>query len=132
LVSKLQDKYSNNVSFVLTNVSDEPVQVESTQHLYIEKNEEGSWVRIPYIPCACGTPCRPPAVNEVKPNETIEISWGLISRKCGNENGIRPPIKTIEEKVAAGDYRMTFNVNRQKDGMRLTPEKLVVSFSLTD
>jgi len=130
LVSKLKDKYSNSLSFFLTNVSNEPVQIESTEHLYIEKNEQGKWERIPYIPCACGTPCKQPAVSEIKPNESIEISWDLVARKCGNENGMRPPIKTVEEKVTDGEYRMTFNVNRQKDGMRILPEKLVVGFSL--
>ncbi|WP_462253760.1 hypothetical protein [Ekhidna sp.] len=129
-VVKLREVYGKNVSFTLINESSESVQIESTAHFYIEKKEGESWSKVPYIPCQCGTPCRPPAVNELAPQEMTEITWDLISRKCGNENGLTPPIKTVEEKVSSGDYRMTFNVNRQKNGMRIDPEQLVVYFSL--
>ncbi|MEQ9466834.1 MAG: hypothetical protein RLN88_05440 [Ekhidna sp.] len=129
-VLKLKDKYSKQVFFSLLNTSNKSVQIESTEQLYIEKEEGGKWIRIPFVPCACGTPCKPPIVFELKPNESIEISWGLMSRKCGNESGMIPPVKTLEEKVSSGNYRMIFNVNRQKDGMRIPPEKLVVGFSV--
>lgn len=129
-VLELKSQYHKNVSFSLVNQSDQPVQIESTEHLYIEKFEDGNWVKVPFIPCPCGTPCRQPAVSKLLPQGTIEISWDLISRKCGNENGMLPPVNTIEHKVTGGDYRMTFNINREKDGMRIEPEQLIVSFSI--
>ncbi len=129
-VLNLKDKYANRVSFTLMNQSDEPVQIESTGHFYIEKKEDSRWIKVPFIPCPCGTPCKPPAINEVDSQHSIDVSWDLVSRKCGNVSGMPTPVKTFEEKVQKGEYRMIFNVNRQKNGMRIAPEQLVVSFSV--
>lgn len=131
-VLKLRESYRDNVSFLLTNQSSESVQIESTEHFYIERKEAEQWKRVPFIPCQCGTPCKPATVNDLKPNESIEITWDLISRKCGNKEGMRPPVSTIEEMVSSGEFRMIFNVNRQKDGMRISPEKLSVYFFIKE
>ncbi|NQZ76263.1 MAG: hypothetical protein HRT61_09145 [Ekhidna sp.] len=129
-VQQLKTSYRNEVKFVLLNQSEEVVQIESSERFYIEKMIGEQWIRIPHIPCKCGTPCRPPATLQLFPNEHREISWDLISRKCGNEAGLRPAVQTLEERVSSGQYRMVFTINRQKEGMRLAPESLTVNFDI--
>ena len=128
-IKKLKTSYSDQVSFTLLNASDEEVLVESMKNFYIEKESEGGWVRVPFTPCQCGTPCLPSGITPIPSGEKYNIEWNLMSRKCVQERGI-PPLKTIEGKVPNGNYRMTFIINRKKNGMRIGPEELVVSFSI--
>lgn len=128
-VKNLKSRYSDNVVFELANVSSEPVQIESTEQFYIEKEVNGSWSRVPFVPCPCGTPCRPPSVEKLNADNSIEISWNLISRKCNKAPG-KSPVQNMEETVSVGSYRMIFNVNREKEGMRIEPERLIVNFSV--
>lgn len=128
-VKSLRKTYGDNVNFILVNISTEPVQVESTQQFYIEKNIDNNWQRVPFIPCPCGTPCRPSVTEKLDSGSSLEISWSAISRKC-NRAPTKSEIENLEEKVSSGEYRMIFNVNRERKGMRIDPEKLVVNFSI--
>ena len=123
----IEPYYSEEVSFELVNNNSERVRIESLEHLYIEENRDG-WNRVPFVPCLCGTPCKPAGPVTLLSGEKYELNWNLISRKC-TSNGNEPP-ETIENKVPPGEYRMTFMINRSENGMRLKPEKLQVNFEV--
>lgn len=131
-VLKLKRSYANEVSFVLVNTSEETVEVESTENLYIQRKEEERWERVNYTPCLCGTPCRPPALLRLNPGEQRSIQWNLISRMCEMVAPGKPSVATLEERVSEGNYRMIFKINRQKEGKRIAPERLVVTFGVKE
>ncbi len=128
-IKKLKETYKDQVAFQLVNISDEPVQIESTRHFYIEKKLIDKWNRVPFVPCPCGTPCRPSSIKKLEADNSIEISWNLLSRKCNKAPG-KSPVENREEKVSSGNYRMIFNVNRERNGVRIEPEKVMVNFSV--
>lgn len=118
----------SDVIFSLVNVSQEKIGIESTWRLYIEKELNGEWERVPHLPCPCGTPCKPPQQEFLSSSEQVDISWDLISRSCQSAGS--QPMETIESRVEKGSYRMTFMINPTKDGKRLNPEKFIVEFKV--
>jgi hypothetical protein len=120
---------TDGVRFSLFNASKDTLAVESTEQLYIETRSNETWQLVPYVPCACGTPCRPPMPAILYPGQQLEIRWNLTIRQCEPSEPPLPP-KNIESKATPGTYRMTFVVNRSLKGMRTTPEKLVVKFKI--
>ena len=131
VVSDVSKKYRDNVSFTLQNDSDNLVIVESTEHLFIEyyNNEYKQWESLPYSPCKCGVPCRPPSSIEIGPKKSKNISWNRNSTECkmGPNTKIPETITTYQEK---GTYRMTFFYNEVVDEKRKNGKELVYYFKV--
>lgn len=125
----LQKAYSGEVTFALVNATTDKMMVESVEHLYIEVKKGDVWERVPYVPCACETPCKTAVPLTLAAGEQLEVKWEGLSRKC--VRAVPPNLpETIEERVAPGTYRLVFTVVRSKDGMRQNPEKYWVTFRM--
>ncbi|MEL6560986.1 MAG: hypothetical protein AAFQ94_22525 [Bacteroidota bacterium] len=101
------DKFTENVSFFISNTAAFPLLVESTTYYYIERfnDEYNRWDKIPYQPCKCGTPCIPPASRKIAPGERLFIEWDRAAVTCAFEESITETLSIYQKK---GIYRMTF------------------------
>ncbi|MEM6643936.1 MAG: hypothetical protein AAF616_13230 [Bacteroidota bacterium] len=126
---KLKEAYSGEVTFTLINEFEEKVQIESVRHIYIERHEGESWNSIPYIPCKCGTPCRPAEAVSLNSGASLEVRWEAVERSCERTNG-NPVPNTVEEPAIPGEYRMIFTINRSQNGLRIAPDQLIVPFQI--
>ncbi len=114
------------INFKIANASAYNLYIESTWKLFIERLENEDWVKMPFVPCQCGTPCKEPQATLLESGDSLEIRWNFISRKCTFGADVSP--ETVEERVKKGKYRMIFVLNPSKDGKRLNSEKLEVYF----
>ena len=125
---RLIEQNGDFIRFSITNNSAYSIGVESMRHLFIERNVDDQWQRIPYVPCLCGTPCMEPRPTTLASGTSELVEWNYLMRRCESNNGGIP--ETVENRVEKGEYRLRFTLNPSEDGMRRNPEDLAVSFGV--
>ena len=100
-------KFTDNVSFSISNTAAFPLLVESTTYYYIEQfnDEYNQWDKIPYQPCKCGTPCMPPSSKRLDSGEQLSVAWNRESVSCPSKEKVTETLTKYQKK---GIYRMTF------------------------
>lgn len=117
------------VQFRIQNNTVYTLNIESTFHLFIEqKSDQDQWVRVGYVPCACGTPCMDARPTLLEPGGEKVVEWNLLTRGCKTDQ--YGQVETIERKVDPGYYRLRFTVNPERNGIRINPESLAIVFKV--
>lgn len=105
---------NDNISFTLTNLSEEPIYIYQLRKLNIEKYEESSWQQLKILPCPCDAPCHPgKEMEQLLPGETFVLVWNKQESWCGErrEGLVR---ETIRREVETGKYRVVVNFSADK------------------
>lgn len=95
-------KNAEKVLFQVKNVSNQILQLDNIKNHYIQRREGENWVRVPYVPCPCGVPCRPEVAKELNPENSIDLTWNYLSRKCKGR-------EATESTNADGEFRIRIN-----------------------
>ena len=94
------------INFQLINSSSRPIKIQMPEKLYIEKFNNGNWIKQRILPCPCDAPCAKMQEQiEIQAGEKYVLIWDKNESWCGNRNekGIR---ETLIKKVGSGKYRI--------------------------